>query len=155
MDPDNFLNDSENFSDPIIQPNSNKINSNLNFDYFKQRNKEINKKGTNKKGGSKLNTINDPENEESKEKEFIDEKTLAKLQELIKDDKENIDKGYKKVNPDIEDTIDENDASNIQSPENEKELLVNRPAKNFVWGLGNQTKQKKCNNQLKTYQSYK
>ena len=58
--------------------------------------------------------------------------------ELIKNDKDNKSTQYKPINPQDEE-ISQSDPTEI-----EKDILVNRPQKNFVWGLGNQTKQKKC-----------
>jgi hypothetical protein len=118
------------------------MKKNYNFDYFKQRNKEIysssNSRSTSNADTKKKNNPTDTEKKEN----FIDEKTLAKLQEFIKQDDLSKDK-YKTIN----NTPNDNNNPNFveEGFENEeKELLVNRPVKNFVWGLGNQTKQKKC-----------
>lgn len=87
------------------------------FEAFKERNKNLKKP--------------------QKEKEnMVDEKTFEKLQQLIEEDEEN--EKYK--------TIPSNNKQDAKTyEEDQKELLVKRPSKDFVWGLGQQTKQKKCN----------
>jgi len=78
-----------------------------------------------------------------------------KLQQIIKEDTDGID---------TEATNIENNKFNINKGENafkysqyndnlndvnevnEDNLLVHRPLKNFVWGLGQKAKQKKCKN---------
>jgi len=96
------------------------------YDIFKKRNKDIQNKTV------KEIKIQSESKKEEKEN-FLDEKTLNKLQELIK--KDNNEETYKPLN----DTDDTN--YNI---EEEKNVLVHRPLKNFVWGLGQQNKKKKC-----------
>jgi len=128
---------------PINQQTFNKTSNkdNYNFDHFKQRNKEIMKKRNEDKetkDKKKGKNMEDEDEEMNEEKPLIDEKTLAKLQDLIKNDKDNKNSEYKSINP-------ENQEDEIyNTADNEKEVLLHRPAKNFVWGLGNQTKQKKC-----------
>jgi ribosome-associated protein len=111
------------------------------YDIFKKRNKEILSKDKKKK---KIEKIEKQENEESDldldEDQEIDEKTLAKLQELINQDQEGKD-NFKPLNKAKEENV-KIDEEGEPLPE-EKPILVNRPLKNFVWGLGQQTKQRK------------
>jgi hypothetical protein len=90
------------------------------FDFFLKRNKELNMK-------PKVNSNSKP-----KQEDIIEDDALSKLQELInKDSKES---NYKTLN---------NENDEFIPIEEEKNVLVNRPLKNFVWGLGHQTKQRK------------
>ncbi len=103
------------------------------FKAFEQRNREIYKNETREKKSAEKASEN-----LEKEKQKIDEATLSKLQALIKNDKETENEtNYKSIMEDQNKHI-------YQDESTEKEILVTRPAKNFVWGLGNQTKQKKC-----------
>jgi ribosomal silencing factor RsfS len=90
------------------------------LDMLKNRNKQINKSSSTKR------------NEGVKEN-YIDEKALEQLQELIKKDESN-KQGYKNL---------ENSDEPLENIIDEKQVLVHRPGKNFVWGLGQQTKQRK------------
>jgi hypothetical protein len=137
--------ENEKISEPKFnQQIFNSIKQDYNFDSFIERNKEIHKKGkTNIEKNNRKAKTKDEFSEEDEGK-YIDEKTLAKLQEYIKNDKDNKSSQYKPINPQDEE-ITQSESADI-----EKDILVNRPQKNFVWGLGNQTKQKKC-----TYLLYK
>lgn len=109
---------------------------NFNFDSFKKRNQEINTKA------------------KSKEKESdINKKTLDKLQGYIKKDEET--DGFNKfdifsskssisnANLSVESKVEEDDEDGDAFGE-DNNVLVHRPLKNFVWGLGEKTKQRKC-----------
>lgn len=67
---------------------------------------------------------------------FISEQTLQKFEQLVNEDKD-IDK-YNNVQSTFEGVVDDS----IEDPFTN--VLVHRPSKNFVWGLGQQTKRKKC-----------
>lgn len=121
------------------------IKEKFNFDSFKDRNKEIFKD---------KNKVKPDEKTDKKNKEpAIDLETLARLNELIADDEEqeNILKqkpGYKPLNN--EGSIDQQETIQTEGESlEENPILVQRPTKNFVWGLGQQTKQKKCINFIK------
>jgi hypothetical protein len=117
----------------------------LNFDAFKKRNKEIN---------SKIQNKEEPNKKPKSNENVVDEKTLAKLEEIIKENENNnannrdIFKLFKDKISQIDeeelitDNTSEDNGSNIETESN---VLVHRPLKNFVWGLGEKTKQKKCN----------
>lgn len=116
-------------SNPSLDDLQSEVNKfqNYNYDIFKQRNKNI---SDNIK--SKQNT-NEDKNE-------IDPKTLEKLKSLIEEDeKEKVKENYKTPNTD---SVENQEI--LEENFEEKEVIVNRPLKNFVWGLGQQTKQKKC-----------
>ncbi len=72
---------------------------------------------------------------------------MKRLKEIIQEDKDNLDE-YKTFE-------DENTNSMITSNQlkseekEEKDYLVKRPTKNFVWGLGEQTKRRKCKKNFK------
>jgi hypothetical protein len=100
---------------------------NFDFEAFKMRNKDLKNK-----------TKSGPSQKASKEDmELLDEDTMKKLDELINKDPDS--KKFHKINNQEEEFI---------KVEEEKNVLVHRPLKNFVWGLGQQTKQKKCKNYL-------
>ena len=108
------------------------------YDVFKNRNKEISQKDKKKKEVKEIETEEDIDEEEKQG--FIDEDTLAKLKELIKEGEAKEEKeNFKSFNKEKE----EENKFNGEFME-EKNVLVQRPLKNFVWGLGQQTKQKKC-----------
>jgi hypothetical protein len=96
---------------------------NMDFESFKTRNKDL-------KNKMKSNSAQKKPKEEI---ELLDEDTMKKLDELINNDPDS--KKFHKINNEEEEFI---------KIEEEKSVLVHRPLKNFVWGLGQQTKQKKC-----------
>jgi hypothetical protein len=100
---------------------------NIDFEAFKMRNKDL--KNKTKSGPSQKSPKEDIE--------LLDEDTMKKLDELINKDPDS--KKFHKINNQEEEFI---------KVEEEKNVLVHRPLKNFVWGLGQQTKQKKCKNYL-------
>jgi hypothetical protein len=124
---------------------------------LKKRNKEINSKYKQEKLANEEIKEKSPDKMKKSTKSPINEQTMAKLQEIMEEDQRaNPDKLnlYKNVNdfnfndPVIPD-LDENEKSenqNFEKIENQEDdnILVHRPLKNFVWGLGQKTKQKKC-----------
>ncbi len=124
---------------------------------MKKRNKEINSKYKQEKLANEEIKEKSPDKMKKSTKSPINEQTMAKLQEIMEEDQRaNPDKLnlYKNVNdfnfndPVIPD-LDENEKSenqNFEKIENQEDdnILVHRPLKNFVWGLGQKTKQKKC-----------
>lgn len=117
----------ENIIDVTSQENteesSTKSNQPFNFDMFKRRNKDLKTK----------------ENDKNKTTDILDKKALAKLEELIKED-ETSNTEYKQINYRVDSKTEEEN----YDPEYFNNVLVHRPTRNFVWGLGQQTKQKKC-----------
>jgi hypothetical protein len=123
-------------------PNYDK-NYDSNFDVFKKRNKELNKKA---KAENKITDKIGQEDNGKKEPTYIDEKMLAKLQQLINDDKENFNvNDFKSLNKPGTSKVEEQELKSTGGEINPREnVLVVRPSKNFVWGLGEQTKLRKC-----------
>ncbi len=80
------------------------------------------------------------EEDDLEKKGIINKNTLAKLQSLIDQDKEKEE--YKSINKSEEN--EQNNSVKLNDNFEDKTVLVNRPLKNFVWGLGLQTRQKKC-----------
>jgi len=114
-------------SNPTIDDLKSEVNKfqNYNYDIFKQRNKNIS------------DNILKSKQSGNEERVEISSKTLDKLKSLIEED-EKVNENYKNPNTNTEEFQEAEE--NIE----EKEVIVNRPLKNFVWGLGQQTKQKKC-----------
>lgn len=106
------------------------------FEAFKTRNKELNKKINREQS-----VLNEEENSKMKNKTEMDSKTLEKLQSLIEEDKDNMTddfaEEFKKINVVVSKPSEE------EENKKESEVLVHRPSKNFVWGLGHQVKKKK------------
>lgn len=88
-----------------------------NFSEFEERNYNINQ-------NAKIKNEN----------KFIDENTLNSIQKLIDED-DNSGK-YKHLETDFQGVVEGNETGS--------DILVQRPKKNFIWGLGQQTNKKKC-----------
>jgi len=114
-------------SNPTIDDLKSEVNNfqNYNYDIFKQRNKNIS------------DNILKSKQSGNDEKVEISSKTLDKLKSLIEED-EKVKENYKNPNTNTE------EFQEVEENFEVKEVIVNRPLKNFVWGLGQQTKQKKC-----------
>lgn len=134
-----------------------KYEQTFNFESFKNRNLEISK--ANSSSNPKLNSKTkskkqkeeneDEENNKLSERQEFDNKLLSQLNKYIQEDTSYLSELGKKVNQ----TVKESSLSNeeVKEEQNEEEsenrfegVLVKRPIKGFVWGMGNQTQKKKC-----------
>lgn len=137
----------------------------FNFESFKNRNLEISKNNlnSNPKLNSKNKSKNNPKEETEEfeednqrqlvERQEFDEKLLAQLNKYIKEDSSFFTEQGKKINQSTKNTSDEMMENKIEE-ENENKfdgILVKRPPKGFVWGMGNQANKKKCKKRLTNF----
>ena len=92
------------------------------FEIFKKRNREL-----------KIKSKSFDSIQNLQEEEIMDDSAMKKLNELIEQDPD------KKIYESLK--MEEKE----MKVEDEKNILVMRPLRNFVWGLGHQAKQRKSN----------
>ena len=141
--------------------------SQFDFDTFKNRNLEISKNNlnSNSKLNSKTKSKNkqkeegqeneEKENKDLEEMQEFDQKLLAQLNKHIQEDKSFFTEQGKKMNQ-ATNANSNNSDDKFKEDKNEEEsenkfdgVLVKRPLKGFVWGMGNQANKKKCNKKIK------
>jgi len=131
----------------------------LNFDSFKKRNLQLNKnllddknniisnrEATINKIESKSNkNDNDDESHVINSQEF-DEKLISQLNKYIKEEgtmfNTSVEDNNKRNHKNLSDKMDNEIEDEIENKFDG--ILVKRPHKGFVWGMGNQTNKKKC-----------
>jgi len=130
----------------LSKNNLNSSNTNLNSN----SKVKSNSKSKLKSQGVKL------ENEvvERQDRQELDQKLLTQLNKHIKEDSSYFTEQAKKINKSVTSSNSgENTNYEFQEDKNEKEnesenifdgVLVKRPPKGFVWGMGNQANKKKC-----------
>lgn len=133
------------------------------FDTFKNRNLELSKINFNsnpklnpKSKSKKKQKEEGNENEDEKanegiERQEFDQKLLVQLNKYIKEDSAVFTEQGKKINQDAQNNSGNKDEFKHESYNAEEEndnkfdgILVKRPPKGFVWGMGNQANKKKC-----------
>lgn len=141
--------------DSLLHPET-ANSSKFNFDSFKNRNLEISK-NNNLNSNHKLNSKNklkDKQKEELEgdeknqvvERQEFDQKLLAQLNKFIQEDRSFFNEQGKKINESSNNINHEIKEDKIEEEfENKFDgVLVKRPPKGFVWGMGNQANKKKC-----------
>jgi len=114
--------------------NNNNLNSNNKLN-SKNKSKDIQK-----------GNLPDVENNQTEERQDFDQKLIAQLNKFIQEDNSFFIEQGRKINESANNINDEIKEDKIEEKFDNKfdGVLVKRPPKGFVWGMGNQTNKKKC-----------